>query len=183
MKKLTPLSLRGVPTKSGRRSNLTIYILLITSLLFQAGCDTFRRKFVRESKTPKRQQVYYDPLSYIKPLNIESYKRNYLFWRTAHAELVEDLGSNMKRDKRNFQDTIGNLKSMQKLLMGEKSDSLTPLIAYIEKFKKDVVSGKIHGEPQFKQARNKIDKKKRQIMREFSPKAVKDFILPEPNIP
>lgn len=149
-------------------------ILVIVFALEATGCDAFRKKFVRK-KNQERIQVYYEPEKYEKAPAEALYKKHYIYWKTLHEELTNNIGESPVNISRTAEGVVSNLQDMKRYLNEEKAAELETYIRQMEKIKSDL-SGRhtsIAGE---RRAKRKSEEIYRKIKREFSYKKVKDYI-------
>ncbi len=155
-------------------------LLVICSLVFAgSGCETLKRKFVRKPKDSKKISPVLVPQDYkgIYP-NSVLYNNHFIYWRASTDDLVDCLtyGLSNKRQIDDVNVAIQNLEIMHSLLNSPKKEQLS---AYI-KFFEDTGDRLKQGQPneiQSARMKNDLESRRRVIMREFSSKEVKSFIL------
>ncbi|MCQ9207853.1 MAG: hypothetical protein NG712_00495 [Omnitrophica bacterium] len=158
---------------------LITYLLLLTTVI---GCEAFRKKFVRKAKREKEIKVVIETYEYESRYSIEeSYKRYFLFWRTAHEELINLLDrQDLSRKRRVFVagKIVENLQHMRQLLLPEKQSELDTHILEQENILNQLQRYKLsHG--QRLRIKSALKKQKRQIRKEFSYKDIQGYLIKE----
>ena len=92
---------------------LTI-LLLISVILFNSGCHSMRKKFIRKKKVQEELPVYVDFKEYPEKPSREAYLDYYLFVDGWLDELIGALkkGVSYKREKRAIDEAIMNLEQI-----------------------------------------------------------------------
>lgn len=156
---------------------VTSYLLLITML----GCEAFVRKFTRKSKKeslPKEEMVL-APEEYKGPQmsKEELYRQYFLFWKSWQDELMVSLsqGANHKKQIDCAGEAIKNLTNFRVLL---DENSREKLDAYINQLSglKDLITNDAYG-INIASYRQKAERIKRKILRDFSYQKVKGNLL------
>ena len=124
-----------------RQLRTAFLFLIICSLLFTAcGCASFRRKFVRKSKTEEKKGDVvvafenYPDAPFAKDL---VYKNYLLYWKSWVDELITALGQGGSRKKRIdcAEQALSNLSSMQGMLIEERRSGLQKYIDELKDIK------------------------------------------------
>jgi len=149
-------------------------ILVIVFALGITGCEAFRKKFVRKKKQ-ERVQVYYEPEKYEKDPAEALYKKHYIYWKTLHEDLANNIGETPVKVSRSAEGVVSNLRDMKRYLNEEKAAELETYIQKMVKIKSDLSRRHISiaGE---RITKRKLEEIYRKIRREFSYKKVKDCI-------
>jgi len=153
---------------------ISAIILVIIFALQTTGCDAFRKKFVRKKKQ-ERIQVYYEPEKYKKGPAEALYKKHYIYWKTLHEELTNNIGESHVKVSRTAEGVVNNLQDMKRYLNEEKAAELKTHIQEMEKIRSDV-SRRHTSIAAERRAKRKSEEVYRKIRREFSYKKVKDSI-------
>jgi hypothetical protein len=148
--------------------------------LFLSGCAAFRKKFVRKRKRKKEVKVVIETKEYECLYSIEEkYKRYFLFWRTAQAELIRELDARKVNRKRRMvfaQRTLDDLRQMRRLLLPEKHQQLDVYITEQEGVKKELDKHKL-GRSQRMRIKATLQRRKREIQKEFSFKQMREYLI------
>jgi len=156
---------------------ITIYSLLVTTL----GCEAFVRKFTRKPKeeNPVREELVLVPEEY-KALNVskeELYRQYLLFWQSWHSELIESLTKDASHKRQIYcvDEAIKNLGLLRVMLSEEKQKKLDIYISELKdlsvKIKEDSYGNSIALN------RQKAERIKRNILRDFSYLKIKDYLI------
>lgn len=159
------------------RKIVSIVLILALALEF-TGCEAVQRKFTRKKKRePIRPRFYQGGMAETRP-NLELYTMHYVYWKTWHEDLVDNAGTNSKRDTLACTEVIGNLIDMRKRLKEKKAKELD---AYIEKVKKitDEIRSGGFTSVRLGFLKQKLDNIKGRIIRKFYYKKVRDDIKPD----
>ena len=166
------------------KKNLWVKSILVVAVLFllftTLGCESFRRKFIRKRKTPeKKEEVVvafenYPDAPFPKDI---VYKNYLLYWRSWVDELVTALGSGGSRKKRIdcAEQAIGNLVSMQQMLIEEKRPGLNPYIDELKDIKIKATSDVIN-EVLSNRLSARLRNHKIVVERDFGYQKAKDFL-------
>lgn len=153
----------------------TLCFLLSTCL----GCEAFRRKFVRKAKE-KEVKVVIHTQEYESKYSIEeTYKKYFLFWSTAHEELINSLNvQDGNRKKRIFaaKKVIENLQYMRQLLLLEKQVGLDTFISKLESILSQLDTYKLR-RAQSLRIKSILEKQRRKIQREFSFRHIQEYLI------
>lgn len=158
----------------------SLLIVLCFLLLTTAGCESFRRKFIRKSKMPpKKEEVVVTFQDYPDapfPKDIV-YKNYLLYWRSWVDELDVALVSGGSRKKRIdcAEQAIGNLVSMQQMLVEEKRPGLEKYIDELRDIKIKAASDNIN-EVMANSLSSKLRRHKIVIERDFRYEKIKDTL-------
>lgn len=91
-------------------NNKIISIILIGFVLFLAGCP----KLVRRKKQEAQKPIYlFEDENKDIVDTFSAYKRNYIFWKTAHDELADNLDGEIKERQANFDYVIDYLTRLK----------------------------------------------------------------------
>lgn len=157
---------------------LLIALFLISSL---TGCEAFSRKFTRKHKASEKntEEMVLEPQEYKSDQRSkeEIYREYFLFWESWHDELIEVLSStsfNHKREVDAVQEAIKNLMEIRNLLKPEKQKLLdiytSQLLALDADISQDLYNTNLANN------RQKAERIKRVIFRDFAYKKIKDHL-------
>jgi hypothetical protein len=162
-------------------------ILLVTSycvLVILTGCDAFVKKFTRKPKTENlpTDEMVVAPQEYKRPerSKSEQYQQSFLFWKTWQDELIVSLQE--KRSQKKYVDCLNQavqyLESLRPLLKQEVQQKLDQYIVQERKLSESL-SKDFYGH---NISRNlfSAERIKRSILRDFSYKKIKDFLIETP---
>lgn len=156
---------------------VTIYSLLVTLI----GCDAFVRKFTRKPKKEDlpREEMVLEPMEYKGPemSKAELYRQYFLYWRSWQDELIQSLSQNTSHKKQIecVNEAIKNIKQIKTLLSAEKQKQLDIYINQLNELR-DLVTKDIYGN-NIMGNRTIAERIKRNILRNFSYAAVKDYLI------
>ena len=153
--------------------------LLLVMCMECAGCASVQKKFTRKKKEPAHVPavIYFDETPYQKKYsNSYTYKTHYMFWRSWHSDLLDQLGGNRKKIARSAQEAYGHLDQMQKLLLPEKRSFLQP---ELDSFKVilDRINSNNYSESEEGGMRAELEKIRRLVSNDFYFDKIKDQIL------
>ena len=155
--------------------------IIILCLVFSiTGCDAFIRKFTRK---PKHDENYEPPVlapeEYKGPQTTkeEQYRQFFIFWRSWQDELIQSLefGKNYKKQVDCANESLKNLVSMRPYLKEAKQKLLDTFIVKTNDLK-GIISDDTHGR-NVTWSRQKAEKIRRDVIRDFSFPKIKPFLL------
>lgn len=121
-----------------------IILFLVIFIFSSAGCESFRRKFIRKPKEkPRTEDMVIVPKDYSQlqlPVD-KAYIQYYAYWKAWHNELLTFLaeGTSKKKITSCFEQTILNLNRMKDLLENkEKINLLEKYVAEIDSLAQEV---------------------------------------------
>jgi hypothetical protein len=117
-----------------------LVFLLIAFVLSTSGCHTLRKKFTRQKKYQKEQQVYVGFKDYPNKPTKEAYLDYYLFVNGWLEDLIDALqkGTSLKREKRAINEAIMNMEQIIGFFNQEGKEKIYPLYEDLTGFKKEV---------------------------------------------
>jgi len=137
---------------------------------------------VRRSTKEKEVKVVIETYEYEPKYSLEqTYKRYFLFWRTAHEELITLLNmQDVSRKKRVFtaEKIIENLQHMRQLVLPEKQSELDAHILEQENILKQLERYKLR-RAQMLRIKSTLKEQKRQIREEFSYEEMQGYLVKE----
>ncbi|MFH0771297.1 MAG: hypothetical protein V1933_01605 [Candidatus Omnitrophota bacterium] len=155
-------------------------LAVVCSLVFAgSGCETLKRKFIRKPKNSKKTSPVLVPQDYkgIYP-NSVLYSNHFIYWRVSTEDLIDCLthGLSNKRQIEDVNVAIQNLEIMRSLLNSPKKEQLSSYIKFFEDTGKKLKEGQPN-DIRSCRIKSDLESRRRVIMREFSSKEVKSFIL------
>ncbi len=154
---------------------LIAFFLIFFVLLNLAGCEAFRKKFIRKKKEAVKMPRIYQLKKYEKKPTPELYKKHYAYWVTWQSELIRVLGDNHKKDTRCMEEIISNLNDMQNMLVKEKADALSPRIKKLVTVK-DIIFNEELTQANKDYVKRTLEREDRAIKRGFYYDKVKDYL-------
>ncbi len=100
---------------------------------------------------------------------------HYIYWKTWQSDLIDKAGANHKRDVMACNEAVGSLKAMRRCLVEEKAKALDIYIKQLEKITSEIKKGGIVY-MRIGLLKQKLDRNKMRVMRNFDYKKVKDYI-------
>ena len=155
------------------------FLLVMLIVVASTGCSgSWRRKFVRKSKSEDIDAPVLQPYDYEKEFTSQQfYANHYVFWKSAENELISLINAkgNFKRIKSRADYAVVELKKLHALLLPEKQQELTPYIDELVDMVKRI------NEPNYIKSHSnllssELSKHYRAVNRDFSYRAVKKFI-------
>lgn len=166
--------------KSSRLEKFIFTVCAVFFILESAGCQSLARKFVRKPKNQdkKTETVVFAPEEYKGEgeSSQELYRQYYLYWRTWHEELINSLekSGNRKKQFDSLDEAVKNLENMKALLISDKAEKIDFWIKQLQllaaAINKDIYSQLVANN------RSRAEWIKREIMREYAFKKIKDSI-------
>jgi DNA repair ATPase RecN len=154
---------------------------LLTMVCGLTGCDAFVRKFTRKPKktdlSPTEMVLVPEEYKERVLTKEEAYHQYFLFWKSWQDELITSLtaNSNQKKQIDCVKEAIKNLEQLKPLL---QEDKLKKLDFYISQLKglqdsiaKDLYAGNLNTN------RLQAERIKRNILRDLSFNAIKDYLI------
>ena len=154
-----------------------INIILIASLITgMTGCEALQRKFTRKKKAKAVRPMFYrkGEGETTRPPS-ELYITHYIYWKAWMDDLINNAGTNKKRDKRACDEAVSDLLDMKKYLEGEKKEELDKYINETRKLTDKIAAGSLT-KMRLGRIKQQLDGVKRRIMQKFRYKKVKGFI-------
>ena len=154
----------------------TFYFLIFTFI----GCDAFVRKFTRKSKKEDlpREEMVVAPEEYVAPqvTKEELYRQYLLYWKSWYDELITALRSDTSHKKQLecIDEAAKNLGQLRPLLNEEKQKALDNYLNQIKGLR-EALSKDLYGNNK-DMNRLMAENIKRNILRDFSYKKVKDYL-------
>ena len=154
-------------------------ILIMLFVISTTGCSgSWRRKFVRKSKSQDIDSPVLQPYNYEKEFtNNQFYANHYVFWKNAESELISLINAkgNFKRIKSRADYAVVELKKLYELLFIQKQKELAPYIQELVDMVKRI------NEPNYINTHSNVlsselSKHYRAVNRDFSYYSVKKFI-------
>ena len=103
---------------------------LILTVFVSAGCSKeWQDKFVRKKKE-EIKPAQFEITQPHRPYE-ELYKEHFNFWKNWHRQLIQDLGTNRKRERQDMRETRRHLEALQKYL---HEDQAAIARGYLERF-------------------------------------------------
>ncbi|MGB2630605.1 MAG: hypothetical protein WBD24_00365 [Candidatus Omnitrophota bacterium] len=127
-----------------RGIRIKVAVVLLAFALLASGCAQLKDKFVRKPKETDEARRYHMVKDYdVKP-SIELYTKRYIFWKTWHKELVEQImQGNHKKIVVAVEQDVSNLYDMKRMLVDEKGDQLQPFIVDMEDMENTIKNSRI----------------------------------------
>ncbi len=125
-----------MPTNEAKSTAVKFTVGFLCAALLSTGCAPLRKKFLRQKKADKVQEVMpvLEPVDY--PANVETpqkrYARCYGLWKVWHNELSESTYGpidNAKHVRYIFSQDIQQLEKMSGVLSGADQDGLRVVVA------------------------------------------------------
>lgn len=156
---------------------LTTYCLLLTTVL---GCESFRKKFVRQKKRKKEVRVVTQIRDYeaLYPPKVV-YSQYYLFWHSAHDQIIRALyveDGNWKKAAGSAVSATEYLEQMQALLPLHMQNELDPFIAEYQNITKRLEVRKLNRAQRLK-INSILKKQKKQIEQRFAIKHIQKYLV------
>lgn len=152
-------------------------IFIIASLL--TGCAQLKEKFTKKKK-PEKVTPVIEVKDYSKELKVDKlYDKHFTFWKYWHDELINNLGGNIKKQKRCYNESLVELKAMASYLQQQKQKKLR---SYIDKFKKleSKIKDPVLTQNEEHNLKRHLKKYKRVVDRKFSLSKVESWLVKEP---
>jgi len=150
-------------------------IILILCLSI-SGCAQIKRKFTR-GKEPKKVTPIIEIKDYSSTLKIdELYKKHFVFWKYWQDELIHNLGGNIKKQKRCYNEALIELKTIASYLQEQKRKSLQPYIDILEEMREDV-NNPVLSQVVLHRLKSELGEHKRIVDREFSLTKMKSWLI------
>ena len=155
------------------------FLLVTLVVVTSTGCTgSWRRKFVRKSKSQEVDSPVLQPYDYAKEFtNNQFYANHYVFWKNAESELITLINAkgNLKRIKSRANYAVVELKKLHELLFIQKQKELAPYIQELVDMVKKI------NEPSYINTHSNVlsselSKHYRAVNRDFSYHSVKKFI-------
>lgn len=122
----------------GLKIKATVGLLVITILLTAGGCESLRKKFVRQKKKDQTKKEFIpvlDPIDY--PAKVQSpeeaYRHYFSLWQVWDKELVMRIeeGASDKKISFTFNQLMIQLTELENLLTGEKKTQMNQFITQL----------------------------------------------------
>ena len=154
----------------------TIHYLLFTL----SGCESFRKKFVRQKKRKKEVRVVTQIKDYdaLYPPEVV-YKQYYLFWRSTHDQIIRALyveDGNWKKAAGSAVSATEYLEQMQALLPSQIQNELDPFIDEYKDITKRLRARNLNRAQRLK-INSILKKQKKQIEQRFAIKHVQKYLV------
>jgi len=167
-----------------KKNNLKRLTLLAVALIFVLnlfGCATLKKKFVRPPKKGKKTTPILVTQDYKGIYTNEVlYNNHFVYWKGWTDQLTESLLFDLS-NKRQIQSAnlaIDDIKRMQDLLKSPKKEALSLYIKFYEDILKKLKSGRPNRNEAVRMG-NELERQKRNIIRKFETRKVKEFIIKE----
>lgn len=159
---------------------ICIVSLLVCCLFSLTGCEAFVRKFTRKPKgEPKKEELVLIPEEYQAPQRTkeEVYREYFLFWKSWHDELINALVGNLSQKKQLdcVNEETNQLKQLRGLLKEDKQKKLDEYLAQVDELSVEIKRGRFG--KTFDMQRISAERIRRNIIRDFSYKKIKDSLL------
>jgi hypothetical protein len=163
------------------RQRFFVCVVLAGMLMDLSGCASVQKKFTRKKKEPKHvaAAIYLEDVAYVKKFsNSYYYKTHYMFWRSWHSDMINELGGNRKRLARSAQEAYSHLEQLAQYLTPEKQTELKPHLEALAQLREKIERGS-YSESETGGMRTELEKIRRLVSNDFYYEKVKAFILPD----
>lgn len=163
------------------RSLIALALLLPAVALSLVGCSrAWRSKFIRKRKNPQTAQAILtlqpDYLAVMPAA--DRYREHFAFWKSWHSGLLDSWGELKKRDLANLNGSIGELRSMQALLLGEPADRLKEILVELDEMEERWSRSPTASHPV--SDRTTLERVQREVSKNFHYSNIKQTVIPEP---
>jgi len=157
---------------------LTAYGLLLTAFCF-SGCSTdWQRKFIRK-KAEKPKEAQFAVESFKSRPYEDLYKEHFNYWKNWHRQLIQDLGSNRKREIQDVREARRHLAGLDKYLVDEKAAEVPVLVERFDELTQPVIDAKLSAINRNLLGR-RLEALKLEIERTLHYEKMQDYLLPTP---
>jgi hypothetical protein len=140
------------------------------------GCESFRKKFVRQKDTEYGGEVIAIPQDYPLISPEEAYSNHYVYTRCWINEMIERInGGSVKKLKECYEQALYQAYAMKRYLVPEKQEQLQVYIDDINSIGPAVVSAQL-SEVEIYRLRHKLEVLLMSFERDFKPSKVKQWI-------
>lgn len=173
------MNLRKDKCKGLEVLRLLATLMIIVSL---TGCEAFVRKFTRKPKQENlpREEMVLVPEEYTGPnlTREELYRHYFLYWESWHDELITALTThelNHKKQAGCAEETVKNLQRVRSLLNPAAQQKLDVHLTKLNNLKASIATDTYGTKASVH--RSSAERIKRDILRDFSYRKVKDSLL------
>ena len=149
-------------------------------LIAGTGCESLQKKFVRKTPPKPRPSPVVQFEDYSKGVTpLDRYRKHYLLFEYWNAELLREFEQattsggpagkaslNLKRARQASEETLKELRTLQRVLQPEAADGLEPIIAVRQTLDRQLLQG-ASGASQLGEWWRTLEAQSRQIHREF----------------
>jgi hypothetical protein len=147
-----------------------------------SGCETLRKKFVRQKKKDREGQELipiFEPVDYASQMISpeEQYKRFYSMWKIWNGDLIKTIDGEEPDSliKYNVDQSIVQLTEMRKWLNEDKKIELDKTIKVLQSVQKDMEAPAVMRNPF--QMKMKVERNAKAIRNSLNPQVVKDLLV------
>jgi len=158
----------------------SVFFLAACCLLlaaFLCGCETLRRKFIRNPKHEKKaEEAVFVPQEYGPEFEKETlYKKYLVYWRSWQDELITAIEANLSYKKQIdcAEQAVANLEKLRTFLKEEKQNTLDIYLSELKKLRDEIKSGVPAGAG-IEILKNRLRINRRNILHNFMYSKVKD---------
>jgi hypothetical protein len=168
---------------SKMRSSFTIIICFTLAAFFLTGCQPLRKKFVRQKKKDKEEDIIpvLNPIDY-EPSRVspkERYEYHYSLWRVwykeFHLEMTTDKRTSDKRQRYLLQEMITQIEEMRKWIVEEKQRELSVFLESLYKAQEDMQTTALTRNN--RAVKRQVDRAEKGIRINFKPRLVEEFLI------
>ena len=120
-----------------------VFSFLIIFLFTSMGCESLRKKFIRQKKKDQQDTSevipILEPIDYPEPIYspLKEYQKHYSMWKVWQRELLIGLeqAASAKQELYDLDQILTQLQEMEKLLVADKQAKFSSLTAQFESLK------------------------------------------------
>lgn len=159
-----------------------LIVMVITITITSLGCESLRKKFVRQKKKDVKDKDFIpvlDPIEYPASVHTpeDDYKHAYGLWKVWNTEFLQEINVN-QNDKRQvylLTEAINQLQEMDKVVVGQKKDALEEVIknlnAVKDEFKTPAPMRSLST------IKSRVERNAKTISSELHPRLMKDYLV------
>jgi len=156
---------------------LAMMSLFLLPFLLSACDSGWEKKFIRKrEKPPRKPQFEVEAVQRPFP---ELYKEHFTYWKNWHGQLLQDLGTNHKRELMDVNEARRHLVYLQKYLHDDKARDIGKHVEEFDRVTKRLRESRMSGND-YEILKRRLESMQANIHRVAHPKRVKQFFLPTP---